>query len=217
MKHSEVTRRGRGQGADPECPPGQKQWVTPGPKYRLCGCHSGKPAPDAAWRVGPVGRAQKAAPLPSARNKFIHILASRSSSTCLFCGFMSPSFPFRVLLGGSLPLLSLVPCRPRAAAATSSRCSHQSAPHGALAGSQEFGVQVLGVGFTLGSADRPWVPGSPVGTWLLGAWILEGGSWGSDSPCHLTSGSSLPCWASHYLPCKMEMTLVSTSDSRRSL
>lgn len=42
-----MTRRGQGQGGDPKCPPGQKQWVTLGPKYKLCECHFGKPVPSA--------------------------------------------------------------------------------------------------------------------------------------------------------------------------
>lgn len=50
-----MTRRGLGQGGDPKCPPGQKQWMTLGPKYRLCVCHLGKPVPNAdqgGWVFG---------------------------------------------------------------------------------------------------------------------------------------------------------------------
>lgn len=55
---SGVIRKVQGQGGDPECPSGEKQWVTLGPKYRLCGCHLGK----SQW-VGLLGGVQKAAPV----------------------------------------------------------------------------------------------------------------------------------------------------------
>ena len=50
-----MTWRGLGQGGDPKCPPAQKQWMTLGPKYRLCVCHLGKPFPSAdqgGWVFG---------------------------------------------------------------------------------------------------------------------------------------------------------------------
>lgn len=53
---SSMTWRGQGQGGDPACPLGEKQWVTLVSKYRLRGCYLGKPR----W-VGLLGGAQKAA------------------------------------------------------------------------------------------------------------------------------------------------------------
>lgn len=202
MKHSEVTRRGWGQGADPECPPGQKQWVTLGPKYRLCGCHSGKPAPDAALRVGPVGRAQKAAPslCPPRISLSIFWLLTPQAPACL-AGLCPHLFP-PASCWGSLPPLSLVPRRPHAATATSSKCSRQSAPHGALAGSQEFGVQVLGVGVHLGqrwpslgvrfSSRGVAVKNVDRGRWQPGFW----------PSLPLDVGKSLTPWASGTFPAK---------------
>lgn len=97
-----MTRRGQGQGAGPGCPPGQKQWVTLGPKYRLCGCHLGKPVPNADWggwvpweelRKQPVCQ-----PLLCEPRMFVHILASLPWSTCLFGRVMSLSFPIHICL-----------------------------------------------------------------------------------------------------------------------
>ena len=104
-----MTRRGRGQGGDPQCPPRQKQWVTVGPKYRPCGCHLGKPVPDAdqggrvSWeelRKQPLC-ANPCSVSPLFLDNFVHSLASpHLLSVCLWLAalFMSPSVPSQVLL-----------------------------------------------------------------------------------------------------------------------
>lgn len=104
-----MTRRGRGQGGDPECPPRQKQWVTLGPKYRLCGCHLGKPVPDAdqggwvsweeLWKQPLCAEPCSVGPL--FLNNSVHILAPLhllSICLCLATLFMSSALPFQVFL-----------------------------------------------------------------------------------------------------------------------
>lgn len=121
-----MTRRGRGQGVDPECPPRQKQWVTLGPKYRLCSCHLGKPVPNAdqgrrisweeLWKQPLCAKACRVGPL--LLNNSVHILAPlHLLSICLYLAalFISPALSFQVFLVAfttSLPCFLQTPPSP---------------------------------------------------------------------------------------------------------
>lgn len=121
-----MTRRGRGQGGDPECPPRQKQWVTFGPEYRLRGCHLGKPVRDAdqggrvsweeLWTQPPCANPCSADPLFLSNS--VRILAPLyllSICLCSAASVMSPSLPFQVFLvvfTASLPCFLQTPPSP---------------------------------------------------------------------------------------------------------
>lgn len=70
---------------------------------------------------------------------------------------------------------------------------------------------------TVGNAELPWVPGSPVETSLLRAWILEVDRLGSNLHCYLTLGKFLTSVGLSDLTCKMEMMIVSASGTMSSL
>lgn len=140
--HRSMTRRGQGQGGDPKGPPGQKQWVTLGLKYRLwmslrettSWCWSG-------W-VGLLGRAREASPMCQP----LLCQPSFSEWLCPYCSFYSslehltpfgsfvyvPVSSLPSLILWSWPLLSLVSCRPYLAPVINSRCFCQSVALGAL-------------------------------------------------------------------------------------
>lgn len=130
--HRGMTRRGRGPGGDPPCPPRQKQWVTLGPKYRLCGCHLGKTS-SRCWPgwAGLLGRAPEAAPVcqpllcqPCFSGQFWPYSSSpHLLSLCLWLAALCPHlFPSL----WHLPPLPFVSCRPHPALARNSRCCSHS-------------------------------------------------------------------------------------------